>query len=217
MKHEARSTKREKITNFEFRISDLRRGMTLIEALVWIAVLIAALLAITESLLSFYHTNRYAMQEAQAVSSAQHAMDVAVRTIRTASYSQVGAYPVISIDPQQISFYASVVKGSAAIEQVRIFTQGNSLYEGIVQPSGDPISYGGSETLTDLADNVINASLGTSTFFYYDQSGVPITDYSQFQNVRFVTISLIVDAATTSLPQQLTLTESAALRNLVTH
>ena len=195
----------------------VRAGMTLIETLVWIAVLVSAMLALSESLLSFYRTNNYALGDAIAVSSAQHAMDTAVRAIRTASYSSIGAYPIISIAPNQISFYASVNKGDPLIQQVRLFVQGTSFEEGVIEPSGNPLVYGGTEAITDLTDYAQNLSttIGTTTFLYYDQNGNQITDYSKFQYVRFVTINLIVDVSTSSLPSQLTMQSSAALRNLV--
>ncbi len=193
------------------------RGMTLIEAMVWIVVFVSAMLALTSALLSFYRTNRYAIQEATAIQSAQHGMDTAVRAIRTASYSNVGAYPVISIAPNQMTFYANVLKGDPYIQQVRLYTQGNSFMEGVVEPTGDPAVYTGTEVLSDLSDYVQNIAANTNTFTYYDQSGAVISDYSKFQNVRFVTVNLVVDASTSSLPTQLTLTSSAALRNLVSH
>lgn len=191
--------------------------MTFIEALVWIAVFISAVIALSTVLISFYRANNYALKDANAISSAQHSMDIVVRAIRTASYSNVGAYPVISISANQISFYAPVYKGDPNIQQVRFFVQGNSLMEGIIEPAGDPPTYTGTEALSDMSDYVQDIAVGTSTFLYYDQSGNPITNYSLFQNVRFVTVNLIVDVSTTSLPTQLTLTSSAALRNLITH
>lgn len=194
-----------------------QKGMTLIEAMVWIAVFLAAMVALTTSLVSFYKANGFAIKDANAIASAQHAMDIAVRAIRTASYANNGAYPVISIASDQIAFYANVTKGSPYTQKVRFFTSGNSLKEGIIEPVGDPPAYTGTETVTSLSDYVQNLTLATSTFYYYDKNGTRITDYSQFQNVRFVTVNLIVDTSTTSLPTQLTLTSSAALRNLIVH
>ena len=193
--------------------------MTLIEAMVWIVVFTSAMLALTSSLISFYHANSFAIKEASAIQSAQRGMDVAVRAIRTASYSNVGAYPIISIAPDQISFYANVNKSSTNIERVRLFTSGTSLQEGIIEPAGDPPAYTGTEVVSTLSQYVqnLNAAVATSTFLYYDQNGALISDYTKFQNVRFVTINLVVDASTSSLPTQLTLTSSAALRNLIVH
>lgn len=193
------------------------RGVTFIEAMVWIAVFTSAMIALTTALISFYHANSFAIKDANAIQSAQHSMDIAVRAIRTASYSDVGAYPIISIASNQISFYSSVYKNNQHAQQVRLFVQGNSLREGIIEPAGDPPVYTGTEILSNLSDYVQNLTVGTSTFIYYDENGTLISDYSQFQKVRYVTINLIVDAATSSLPTQLTLTSSAALRNLITH
>lgn len=193
------------------------RGITLIETMVWLAVLISAMSALSASLISFYHANSFAIKDANAIASAQRAMETAVRVIRTASYSNIGAYPVVSIAPNQLSFYANVTKGDPYIQQVRFFTQGNSFKEGIIEPAGDPPAYTGAEIVSNLSDYVQNLTVGTSTFLYYDQNGSPITDYTKFQNVRFVTLNLVVDVSTSSLPTELTLTSSAALRNLITH
>jgi type II secretory pathway pseudopilin PulG len=193
-------------------------GMTLIEAVVWIAVFTAVMITLTQSLLYFYRANRYTLQEADAISSAQHGMDVVVRALRTASYSNNGAYPIISIGPNQISFYANVVKNDPLIQQVRFFVQGTSLLEGTIEPSGDPLTYASSsETITTLTKYAQNLTLATSTFTYFDQNGSSVSNYASYNNVRFVTINLIVDVSTTSLPTQLTLLSSAALRNLVGH
>lgn len=193
-------------------------GMTLIEAVVWIGIFTSVMIILTQSLLYFYRINRYTLQEASAISSAQHSMDLVVRALRTASYSNNGAYPIISIAPNQISFYANVVKNDPLIQQVRFFVQGTSLKEGTIEPSGDPLTYSSStEAITTLSNYVQNLTFSTSTFTYYDENGAQITNYSDYNDLRFVTISLIVDVSTTSLPTQLTLISSAALRNLVGH
>jgi len=195
-----------------------RSGMTLIETVVWIAVLTSAIIALCSALLYFYKTNNFALQDENAVQSAQHAMDAAVRAIRTASYSDNGAYPVISIAPNQMIFYSGVNKGDPLTQEVRFFVSGTSFEEGITEPSGDPYVYSTStEVITDLSDYAQNAVLATSTFSYYDQNGALISDYSKFSSARFVTINLIVDVSTSSLPTQLTLRSSAAMRNLITH
>ncbi|HWP61141.1 MAG TPA: hypothetical protein VN495_00880 [Candidatus Paceibacterota bacterium] len=189
--------------------------MTLVESMVWIAVFTFAMLALSTALISFYRTNSYAIQEASATAEAQKGMDAAVRVIRVASYASNGAYPVVSIAPNQFTFYAAVVPNDPQIQKVRLFVATTSLYEGLVEPSGDPFAYNGAESIHELANAVRNIAAGTSTFLYYDQNGNLITDYSQFASVRFVEINLVVDSSTTSLPTALMLRSSAALRNLV--
>lgn len=190
--------------------------MTLIETAVWIGIFAAVMVTLTASLLSFYKTNRYLLQESNAISNAQHGMDTVVRTIRTIAYSSSGAYPLISIAPNQFSFYSKISKGNSYIQQVRFFLQGSQLMQGVIQPAGNPITYASStEIVTTLARYVQNINYATSTFFYYDKNGTQITNFSRFSDPRFVTINLIVDVSTTSSPTYLILTSSAALRNLV--
>jgi type II secretory pathway pseudopilin PulG len=192
--------------------------MTLIEAVVWIAIFTSVMLALTQSLLYFYRANRYSFQEAEAISSAQKGMNVAVQALRTASYANNGAYPVVSIAPNQVTFYASVVKNDPLIQEVTFFTQGTALYEGIIEPSGDPLTYASSsEVVSNLSNYVQNITVATSTFTYYDENGNQINNYNDNADVRLVTINLVVDVSTTSLPTQLTITSSAAFRNLVGH
>jgi type II secretory pathway pseudopilin PulG len=192
--------------------------MTLIEAVVWIAIFTSVMLALTQSLLYFYRANRYSFQEAEAISAAQKGMNVAVQALRTASYANNGAYPVVSIAPNQVTFYASVVKNDPLIQEVTFFTQGNALYEGIIEPSGDPLTYASSsEVVSNLSNYVQNITVATSTFTYYDENGNQINNYNDNADVRLVTINLVVDVSTTSLPTQLTITSSAAFRNLVGH
>jgi type II secretory pathway pseudopilin PulG len=192
--------------------------MTLIEAVVWIAIFTSVMLALTQSLLYFYRANRYSFQEAEAISAAQKGMNVAVQALRTASYANNGAYPVVSIAPNQVTFYASVVKNDPLIQEVTFFTQGTALYEGIIEPSGDPLTYASSsEVVSNLSNYVQNITVATSTFTYYDENGNQINNYNDNADVRLVTINLVVDVSTTSLPTQLTITSSAAFRNLVGH
>ena len=49
--------------------------MTLIEAVVWIAVFISAMLALSTSVLYFYRTSNYTIQQAFATASAQRGID----------------------------------------------------------------------------------------------------------------------------------------------
>lgn len=191
--------------------------MTYIETIVWIAVLTSAMIALGSSLVYFYHTSRYAIEQASAVASIQRGMDTVVRTIREASYASNGAYPIVSISQNQISFYANINRGDALIQQVRFFVQGSSLMQGVIEPAGDPPLYTGTEVVSKLSDYVQNLSIATTTFTYYDQNGALVTDFTKIGAVRFVSINIVADVNTNNQPTPLTLRSSAALRNLIGH
>lgn len=192
-------------------------GITLIETIVWVAVLAMAMIAISTTLVKFYQSTRYAMEQASAVASVQHGVDLMVRTIRETSYGSDGSYPIISLAPNQIAFYANVNRADPYIQKVRFYAQGTALYEGVIEPAGDPPVYSGVEAITPIAQSVQNLTIATSTFTYYDQNGTAITDFSRIADVRFVTLNVYVDINPNNSPTRLVLRSSTALRNLITH
>lgn len=190
--------------------------MTILETVVWIALFAMAMLAITSMALYFYRTSRYAIQESQAVSSAQSGIDDLVSDLREATYASNGAYPLVSIAPNDIVFYANV-DTDQQIERVHYYVQGTTLYRGVLDPSGDPSVYTGTETVSVISQYVHNLDQNTSVFTYFDTSGNQIADYTKFGSARFVTVNLVVDVDTNRIPTMTTLRSSAALRNLVGH
>ncbi|MEK7601079.1 MAG: hypothetical protein AAB480_00915 [Patescibacteria group bacterium] len=190
------------------------RGVTFIETLVWIVLFTLVMLAITQSVLYFYRTSNYVIQESTAISSAQRGIDSMVRVIREAAYSDTGAYPIVSMATSSFTFYANT-DTDTPVEKVRYYISGTTLYLGVVNPSGDPAVYTGAEATTTLSDNIKNISQSVNLFTYYDQNGAQISDFTQIANVRFVTLNLVADIDPNRAPTLLTLRSSAALRNLI--
>lgn len=186
----------------------------MLEALVWVALFASAMLAITSSLLAFYRTNSYAIQQGQAVVSAQRGIEQAVRVIRETAYSSQGAYPVVAMGANSFTFYANT-DSDVFIEKVRYAVEGTNLIVGTVDPSGDPPAYTAPEVTSTAADYVRNIERSMTTFHYYNSAGTEITDYTRIADVRFVTIDLIINIDVNRLPNELTLHSSATLRNVV--
>lgn len=191
----------------------MKRGMTLIEVMVWVGVFIAAMIAVMTSLLSFYRANTYTLEQAAAVSSAQRGIDRMVKTIREAGYSSQGAYPVVSIGTSTMTFYADV-DSDLFVERVHYYLQGTSILQGISDPTGDPPTYPGTEVVSTVSDNVRNATQNVTTFRYYDEAGAEITNFTNIHDVRFILMSIVVNVDTNRLPNELTLRSSATMRNL---
>ena len=189
------------------------RGMTMIEVIVWVSVLAMVLLALTTSLLYFYRVNKYAIEQASAVLSAQHGVEKVIRTIREAAYSSQGAFPVVSIGANDFVFYSDT-DADSLIEKVHYYVSGTGLMEGITNAIGDPPVYTSPEVLSTISDYVRNLDQGVATFRYYDVSGAEITNYTQWEKVRFVKVSIAVNVDPNKLPSQLILNSSAAMRNL---
>jgi len=189
------------------------RGITLIETVVWVAIATSAMLAIVSSVQYFYRTNTYAVEQSAAVTSAQRGIEEMVKTIREASYSSNGAYPIITLGTSTLSFYADV-DDDPFIERLRYFLDGGSLKRGIIDPSGDPPIYTNPEAISTISESVRNNDQGVAAFRYYDLNGTLMTDLSNIASVRFIEVTMVVNINPFRLPNQFTLRSTAALRNL---
>jgi hypothetical protein len=122
-------------------------------------------------------------------------------------------YNYTPYQPNQAALNAGV-DSDPQIEQVRFFLEGTALKEGVINPTGDPPAYTGTETISIVSDNVQNLATNVTTFQYYDANGAEITDYTRFGSVRSVTIHILVDNDLKQPPAALELRSSATLRNL---
>ena len=190
------------------------RGFTGIETLVWISIFVSAMLAVTSSILYFYRTNSFIIQEADAISSSERGVEVMIGAIREAAYASNGAYPIISMAANDFVFYSDV-DSDPAIERVHYFISGTELRQGIVQPTGDPPVYTSAEVVNTLSTNVRNITQGVSTFTYYDMNGALMSNLTLIGSLRFVTANVVVDTDLNKPPTPLTIRSSAGLRNLV--
>lgn len=185
----------------------------MIEVLVSISVFTFAMLAIMQSILYFYRTNTYAIEQASAVSSAQKGVESVVKTIREAAYASNGAYPIVAIGATDVTFYADI-DNDPLIERVRYYVSGTSLLRDVTDPLGDPPVYGAAQTTSLISDTVRNLDQAVTLFTYYDSAGANIADYARVADVRFVSMDIVVNVDPNRLPNQLTLRSSAALRNI---
>lgn len=172
------------------------------------------MLAITSALISFYRANAYTIEQGQAVESARRGLDRTIREVREAQYASNGAYPIVGIGANSFTFYADIDNASL-IEQVRYTVVGTNFTRFVLKPTGDPAQYTGTETSSVVSDQVRNLANGITTFTYYDEDGVQITDLTKVGDVRFVKLDLVVNVNPNRLPNELTLRSSAALRNLI--
>lgn len=187
--------------------------MTILEVYVWVGIFIVAMIAIMSSLLYFYRANSYALEQTTAVTSAQRGLEQIVKTIREGAYSSQGAFPIVSIAAHDFVFYADV-DNDALIERVHYYVSGTNLMRGVLDPTGNPPDYTGVETMSVVSDYVRNVSDGYATFRYYDELGAEITNYTNWNAVRFVKVTLAVNVNVPTLPNPLVLNSSAAIRNL---
>ena len=171
-----------------------------------------AITAVSGLLIYFYSSNAYIIQQAYAVESARKGVEIMVREVKEATYSDVGAYPVIEAEEQIFVFYSDVDKDDN-VEMVRYYLNGTNFERGETESVGDPPVYDYSnEIVSVLSDNVRNNT--ERIFTYYNASSTEITDLGILTGIKMVKASLIVNVDPNGPPEEFTLTSSAQLRNL---
>ncbi len=189
------------------------KGFTLMETVVVIGIFTFAMTVITGSIVYFYRSNTYAVEQTSAIQSGRRAVEFFVRDVRETTYAEDGAYPIAALGTSTMTFYADV-DGGGDVERVRYFLSAGNLMKGVIKASGNPLGYTGVESLSTVSEYVRNVEKGVDMFEYSDGDGVVVADLSDTQDVRFVEISAIVNVNPNRLPEEFLLSGSAALRNL---
>src|SRR5690606_7729874 len=89
-------------------LSHHRRGMSLVETIVVLAVFTILSTAIMTTIASFFRYNAYTIAQAYQVDHARHGMESMVRDLREMTFSDVGAFPLLSRSTSSVSFYSDI-------------------------------------------------------------------------------------------------------------
>lgn len=188
------------------------RGMTFIETVVTVALTAFIVLALTVLINYFYRTNAYTLEQMQAVNSARVSLGHAMSDLREASYGADGSYPILFAATSTVTFYTDL-DDNGAVDKVRYYISGTTLYRGKTSPGGSPPSYTGQpESTTLVVDNIRN---GTSTplFAYFDTNGAELFSPINTASVASMKITVYTDVNPNRAPTVFMLTGSATLRN----
>lgn len=189
------------------------RGLTIIEAVVAVAIVAVIMLAIVGSIIFFYRANRSALEQSFQINNARKGVELLVRDLREATAGDDGSYAVVSVASTSVSFFSDI-DSDLTVERISYELSGTTLFRGVLDSSGVPLSYAGAAATSTVSEYVRNLEESEPIFRYYNTDGIEITNYADFQKVRFVSVSLIVNIEPIRAPEEFTLRSSATLRNL---
>ena len=167
-------------------------GLTLVEILVSIGIMSGAIALVglftrDVSNIGIDYTQRFETE--QEINLTINEMIVELRSI---IQSNAGSYPISAASTSSITFYTDI-KDDGLIDRVRYFLDGTTLKQGVIIPSGDPLTYNPvNETVKDVVHNVV---VGTSTIFsYYDENFTggepPLTFPVTISEIRMIEVSI---------------------------
>ncbi len=143
----------------------MKNGFTLIEILIAIAIFSGIVFVISSFGLDVYDFGIFLGENLTAQQELQLTLRSMVSEMRAMTQSVGGAYPIESASQNSIVFYSDS-DGDGFTERIRYFLDGNILKRGIIKPTGNPLSYSGTE---DIREAVHNIYLSAGNIFgYYD-------------------------------------------------
>jgi len=193
-----------------------QKGMTLVELLVTVALYTLLMLVVTNGIAAMYRYNAYTFAQAYQVQNARSGMQSLIRDVREMTFADDGTFPLAVMQPHQIAFYSDIDRDQS-VEYVEYELVGTTtLMKYIYNATGSPPTYNlavPDETNT-LSMYVQNLTQGTSTFRYYNGSGVVVTNPADITDVRYIEAEIIINIDPIRDPGQYLLHSSASLRNI---
>lgn len=193
----------------KFQVSR-NKGFTLVEMEVAIAVFGIIAVAVSSFIVYVYKTQDYNLAQLKATNAARRSMEMTSAEIRKMRQAETGAYAIDTADSQTFIFYSDIDNDSQT-EKVRYFLDSEQFKKGVTEPD-----YTGAETVTVIAENVVNDT--DPVFKYYDQdftgTEAPLSTPANVTEVKLVKIILKIDANESISPPALEIETSVHPRNL---
>ncbi len=196
-------------------ICHVKRGFSLVETIVVVALFTVVMLAVTESIATFYRLNAYTIAQSYQVDTARRGTEQLVRDLREMTFADDGTFPLTLMGDYQVGFYSDVDHDNS-VEYITYSLSSTTLQKKIFNATGSPPVYSTTSpestmTLTEYTQNTLQ---GIPIFVYYDGEGNKATATTTVTDIRYIEVSVIVNIDPIRDPGQYMLRSSAALRNL---
>lgn len=197
------------------KIYNTARGMTMMEAIIAIAILSIVMLGTTTLFATIWKMQGFSMREGLASQQASYAVTRMTDLIRDARQADNGMYAVVSATPNEFIVYTDM-ESDGVTERVRFYRDGGGIYRGITVPGGGfPVTYNtATETVEQIARDVVDNDDSVALFTYFDADNAQIAASPTIETVRMVQITVTVDVDPTQLPEGVQVASFASLRNL---
>ena len=192
----------------------------MIETVVFLAIFVFALTALSGFLIYTYRAKEFSLAQALAISSARQGVSQIGKELREAIQSDSGTYLLESCQSFDLVFYSDIDKDDQ-VERVHYFLEDEQLKKGTIQPSGQPVAYSEPEEIRTVSRYVKN-STSSPLFCFYDQTyagqetdlplDAPLAGHL-LDEVTLIEIKLKVDVNPERAPMILNIKTKSQLRN----
>jgi len=195
-------------------------GMSMIEVMIAISILVIGMGGFSILFLRSWLTNGFILESGIASSAASRVVRETVAELRKVRQADDGDYPVESGDDFDFTAYIDI-DGDGATERIHYYLENRQFKRGITEPTAtQPVTYPvGDQTVTVLTSDVANEP-DEPVFFYYnenypgDTTGNPMPTPVVIADVRIVGVRLFINIDPNRDPEHTVIESSAELRNI---
>lgn len=194
----------------------------MLELIIVIGIFSILTLGASTLVMRSFQSNTVVWEQLVKQSEGRKVLKQIVDEVRRAEESSIGSFPIAVAQEYELEFYANVDSDSYR-EKVHYWLDGTTLMYGITKPSGNPLSYIGTELQTEVAHDVKNEEQTTPLFSYFDEtytgssSSTPLTQPVDVADIHMIKIQLELERDPTKTPVPLHVETIAQIRNLKTN
>lgn len=193
----------------------MNKGFTLIEIIIAIGILSGIILMVSIFIFNVFDLGIFLGENITSQQELQLTLRVMVSEMRSMTQSVNGSYPIESASQNEIIFYSDRNSDGLA-ERIHYFLDGNILKRGVIEASGSPLAYSGTEDTTEVVHNIY--SLAGNIFSYYDSNysgtqaeiGFPVN----IPLLRLIRVNLTVDPNPLDPSSRVNFSSAINIRNL---
>lgn len=200
----------------------MQRGLTLVELMVAISIMLIAMYGFTLLFLKSWDTNKFILEEGIASASASHTANKIIKELRGVRQADNGDFPLASGSDFDLKVYIDI-DGDTVTERVHYFLDLNTdqMKMGVTKPTGStPVAYSATDdTVIVLAEYIVNES-DNPVFYYYnenypgDTTNNPLAVPVKVGDVRLIRVHLLLNIDPIHAPNNINIESFVDLRNL---
>jgi prepilin-type N-terminal cleavage/methylation domain-containing protein len=204
------------------KIYSRRKGMTLIEMLVAIAVMLIVTEGFTYMLVRSWDSNKSIIEMGLASTTASRSVNRTIVQLRAIKQADNGDYPIEEADDFDLTIYTDI-DDDGVTERVHYFLDlaTDTFKRGVTEPNATiPVTYNnGDTTVTTLAQFITNEST-EPVFSYYnddypgDTVNNPLATPASLGSIQLVKVWLKVNIDPVHAPENINVESFVDLRNL---
>jgi len=195
-------------------------GMTLIEALMAVAIFAMGIGGFTLLFSKTWQSNAYVLEMGQSSMAVSQGLNKMVDYIRRARQGDDGSYPVKSVGANDLVIFCDYNKDGIT-ERLHFYKTGQDVLMGVTSPTSTmPKTYpSGDQQIINIATRIVNNS-STPIFYYYnkdypgDVTNNPLAGTIDVSTVRLVKAYMEININPNHAPDNVKIQTFVEMRNL---